>query len=118
MELKVIGALAALGVTGRQAQHPGPWDASIWADFGAGSHFFVHAGPTWTLARGASFAILDERQLEGILIQHARYETGLSTHHRFECSGDTYRLSGALPPGSRDMYVFAGRFIRALGCAV
>src|SRR5687767_3051810 len=36
MELKVIGALAALGVTGRRAQHPYQDSASIWAELGTG----------------------------------------------------------------------------------
>ena len=116
MELKVIGALRALGVPGQRAQHPGPESASIWANFGAGSHFFVSAGATWTRAREASFSVLDERELDGIRVQHARYDGSGSTHHRFECSGDTYAFSGAVPPGSSDMYVFVGRFIRALGC--
>jgi hypothetical protein len=116
MEVKVVDALAALGVTGQRAQHPGPDSASIWANFGAGSHFFVHAAPTWALAREASFSVLEERHLEGIRVRQARYEGGLSTHHRFECSGDTYTVSGAVPPGSTDMYVFVGRLIRALGC--
>src|SRR5688500_8497716 len=42
MELKVIDALATLGVTGRRAQHPYQDSASIWAELGTGSHFFVH----------------------------------------------------------------------------
>jgi hypothetical protein len=72
--------------------------------------------PTWILAREASFSVLDERQLEGIRVRHAEYEGG-STHHRFECSGNTYTLSGGVPPGPKDMYALAARFIRALGCA-
>lgn len=115
MELKIIGALAALGVTGRRAQHPYQDAASIWAELGTGLHF-VHVAPTWALAGEASFSVLDERQLEGIRVRHAQYEGG-STHHRFECSGNTYTVSGAVPPGSTDMYTFVGRFIRALGCA-
>jgi len=116
MELKVIGALATLGVTGQRAQHPYEDSASIWANFGAGSHFFVHVAPTRNLAGERSFSVLDERQLEGIRVRHAQYEGG-STHHRFECSGITYNVSGAVPPGSRDMHAFAASFIRALRCA-
>jgi hypothetical protein len=116
MELKIIGALGALGVTAHRAQHPYQDSASIWAELGTGLHFFVHVAPTWMLVREASFSVLDERQLEGIRVQHAGYEGG-STHHRFECSGITYMISGVVPPGSRDMYAFVARFIRALSCA-
>jgi hypothetical protein len=116
MELKVIGALAELGVTGQRAQHPYEDSASIWADFGTGMHFFVHVAPTWMLARESSFSVLDERLLEGIRVRHAEYEGG-SSHHRFECSGITYKVNGVVPPGSRDMYAFVARFIRALSCA-
>ena len=113
MELKVIGALAGLGVTAQRAQHPFGDSASIWANFGSG--FFVHVAPTWMLAREASFSVLDERQLDGIRVRHAQYGGG-STHHRFECSGINYKVEGALPPGFADMYSFVARFIRALGC--
>ena len=116
MELKIIGALAGLGVTARRAQHPYQDSASIWADLGSGSHFFVHVAPTWMLVGEASFSVLDERQLEGTAVRHAEYVGG-SAHHRFECSGITYKVSGAVPPGSSDMYAFAARFIRALSCA-
>lgn len=116
MELKVIDALAALGVAGRRAQHPYQDAASIWAELGTGLHMFVHVAPTSMLAREASFSVLDERQLEGIRVQHAEYEGG-STNHRFECSGNTHSVSGAVPPGSRDMYAFVASFIRALSCA-
>lgn len=116
MELKIIGALAALGVTGRRAQHPYQDSASIWAEIGTGLHFFVHVAPTSALAAERSFSVLDERQLEGIRVRHAEYEGG-STHHRFECSGITYKVSGVVPSGSRDMYAFVARFIRALSCA-
>src|SRR5688572_5168067 len=103
MELKVIGALATLGVTGRRAQHPYQDSASIWAELGTGMHFFVHVAPTSALVGERSFSILDERQLEGIRVAHARYEGG-STHHRFDCSGINYKVIGALPPGYTDMY--------------
>jgi hypothetical protein len=115
MELKVIGALAALGVTGQRAQHPYQDSASLWANFGTGSHFFVHVAPAWMLVREASFSVLDERQLEGLLVRHAQYEGG-STHHRFECSEITYMVSGGVPPGFSDMYAFVAPFIRALSC--
>ena len=117
MELKIIGALATLGVAGRRAQHPYQDSASIWAELGPGLHLFVHVAPTWMLTREASFSVLEERQLEGIRVLRAKYEGG-ATHHRFECSDITYKVSGAVPPGSADMYPFVGRFIRALGCAV
>jgi hypothetical protein len=116
MELKIIGALAALGVTGQRAQHPYQDSASIWANFGTGSHFFVNTAPTRNLAGERSFSVLDERQVEGIRIRYAQYDGG-STHHRFECSGITYNVNGAVPPGFSDMYAFMARFIRALGCA-
>lgn len=111
-----MGALAALGVTAHRAQHPYQDSASIWAELGSGLHFFVHTAPTSALAGERSFSILDERQLDGIRVRHAQYDGG-STHHRFECSGITHKVSGAVPPGSSDMYVFVGRFIRALGCS-
>jgi hypothetical protein len=68
------------------------------------------------LAREASFSVRDERQLKGIRVRRAEYEGG-SAHRRFECSGNTYKVSGAVPPGSRDMYAFVASFIRALSCA-
>jgi hypothetical protein len=116
MELKIIGALAAVGVSAQRAQHPYEDSASIWADLGTGSHFFVHTAPTSALAGESSFSVLDERQLAGIRVRHAQYERG-STHHRFECSGITYMVSGVVPPGFSDMYAFVARFIRALSCA-
>jgi hypothetical protein len=106
-EVTVINALAALEIKGQRAQLPYE-DASIWADLGGGSFLFVHAGRTGT-DRGV-FTVIDERQVQGIRVQRVQY--GTNATHRFECSGDTYTVSGFI-----EMYGLVARFIRALGCA-
>ena len=115
LEVKVISALAALGISGRRAQLPYQ-EASIWAELGPGSHLFVSAYPTRSLAREARFTVLDERRLDGIRVQHAQHDGSQSDHHRFECAVDTYMVRGAVPPGFRDTYAFVAGLIRALGC--
>jgi hypothetical protein len=114
LEVKVIDALARLGVTGQRAQLPYQ-DASIWAQFGTGSQLFVSAGPTGT--RGGDFTVVDERQLAGLRVQRVQYASDPPLRHRFECSADTYEVRGAVPLGFSDMNSFVTGFIRELGCA-
>lgn len=115
LEVKVIDTLARLGVTSQRAELPFN-NAAIWAQFGTGSQLFVNAWPTGT-DRG-EFSVIDERQLEGTRVQRVQYAGSPPPRHRFECSGDTYEVSGAVPPGFTDMDAFVARFIRALGCGV
>jgi hypothetical protein len=111
LEVKVIDALARLGITGQRAELPFE-NAEIWARVGTG-HLFVSAGPTRT--RGGDFTVIDRRQLEGIPVQRVEYG-GPPLRHRFACSSDTFEVRGAVPPGFTDMDAFVARFIRALGC--
>jgi hypothetical protein len=113
LELKVIDALARLGIPGRRAELPFN-NAAIWAEVGAGSQVFVNAAPTGT-SRG-EFTVIDERTLEGVRVQRVQYASGPPPRYRFECSADTYEVYGAVPPGFADMDAFVSRFIRALGC--
>jgi hypothetical protein len=113
LEVKVIDALGRLGITGQRAELPFE-NAAIWADFGPGSQLFVNATRTGT-GRG-EFRVVDERQLEGIRVQRVEYASGPPPRQRFECSTDTYEVSGAVPPGFPNMDQFVSRFIRALGC--
>jgi len=113
LEVKVIDALGRLGITGQRAELPFE-NAAIWADFGTGSQLFVNATRTGT-GRG-EFRVVDERQLEGIRVQRVEYASGPPPRQRFECSTDTYEVSGAVPPGFPNMDQFVSRFIRALGC--
>lgn len=116
LEVKVINALARLGITGQRAQLPFR-DATIWADLGTGSQLFVNAYPLGTADR--NFTVIDERQLAGIAVQHVRrpsYPDG-TISSRFECSGDEYWFGGAVPPGFADMDAFVERFLGALVCS-
>lgn len=111
-EVKVIGALAKLGITAQRAQIPFQ-EASVWADFGAGRHFFVSAYSLGVVDR--NYTVLDERQVGGTRIQHVQRSSG-TISSRFECSGDEYWVNGADPPGFQNMDVFVERFIGVLGC--
>jgi hypothetical protein len=113
LEMKVIDALGKLGITGQRAQLPFR-DASMWANFGTGSHLFVNAYPLGTVDR--DYTVIEERQLAGIAVQDVRRGTG-SVSTRFECSGDEYWVAGALPPGFANMDAFIERFISALACS-
>lgn len=113
VEVKVIDALARLGVRGQRAELPAE-GASIWAEPRPGVQFFVNAGPTAT--RRGEFTVIDERELEGIRVVRVKYGSDLSLRHRFECAGDTYELRGAVPPGFDDVEAFTAAFIKALGC--
>jgi hypothetical protein len=110
LELKVIDALARVGITGRRAQLPYD-NADISAELTTG-HLFVSAWPSTTA--GGDFRVVDERRIEGRRIQVVEY-SGSPMRHRFECSGDIYEVWGAVP-ASQDMDAFVARIIRALGC--
>ena len=111
LETKVIGALARLGISGQRAQLPFE-NASIWARLTTGE-LFVSASRSGTA--GADAAVVDERQIEGIHVRRVQYG-GPPLRRRFECGDDTYEVWGATPPGSADIDVFVGQFIRALDC--
>jgi hypothetical protein len=113
LETKIIDALARLGVSGQRAQLPFQ-NANIWARFAPGSELFVNAWPTGT-DRG-EFSVIDERQLAGIRVERVRYTSSPVLRDRFACAGDTYEVSGAVPPGFTDMDAFVAGFIRGLGC--
>jgi len=112
-EVKVINALAKLGITGNRAQLPYQ-GANIWADFGAGRRFFVNAYPLGVADR--NYTVLDQRQVAGITVQHVQRQSG-TISSRFECSGDEYWVDGADPPGFQNIDVFVERFIGVLGCS-
>lgn len=111
LELKVIDALARLGIAGRRNQLPYE-EASVSAQVTTGL-LFVFAWPP-TMSTG-DFAVVDERQIEGRRVQIIEYTGGPPTH-RFECSRDTYHVWGAVPPAFQGMDAFVTRLIRALGC--
>lgn len=112
MELKVIEALAQVGVTGQRAEFAAD-DASIWAQMTTGL-LFVTAGKTST--RGRDFTVIEERQIEGIRVQRIQYSSGPPVRHRFECSDDAYVVWGAVPPSAQNMESLVARLIRALRC--
>jgi hypothetical protein len=115
-ELRVINALGTLGIKGQRAQLPYQ-EASIWADFGtAASALLVSAFPLGVVDR--NYTVIDERRLSGVAVQHVRRPSSDDrTSSRFECSGDEYWVSGAVPPGFADMDAFVERFITALACS-
>ena len=113
LEDKVISALWKIGISGQRAQLPFR-DASIWADFGSGRHFFVSAYPLGVVDR--NYAVLDQRQVAGITVQHVQRASG-TISSRFECSGDEYWVAGADPPGFQNIDVFVERFVNVLGCS-
>jgi hypothetical protein len=112
-EVRVINALAKLGITGNRAQLPYD-EANVWADFGNGRHFFVNAYPLGVVDR--NYTVLDERQVGGTRIQHVQRPSG-TISSRFECSGDEYWVNGADPPGFQNIDVFVERFISVLSCS-
>lgn len=113
-EVKVIGALAKLGITGQRAQLEFT-SASIWANFGAGSHLFVFAHQLRSVDRG--YTVLDERRVAGILVQHVTFPSSDTIRSQFECSADEYWIFGAVPPGFTSLDAFVERFISVLGCS-
>lgn len=113
LEVKVIDALGPLGVQAQRAELSFQ-SASIWAQLRPGAQLFVNAAPT--AAWRTTFSIVDELDLTGIRVQRVKYAADPSLRHRFECSGDTYEVRGAVPTGYDDMDAFVARFIRALGC--
>ncbi len=112
-EVKVISALAKLGITANRAQLPYQ-EANVWADFGNGRHFFASAYPLGVVDR--NYTVLDERQIGGTRIQHVQRPSG-TISSRFECSGDEYWIFGADPPGFQNIDVFVERFVGVLGCS-
>jgi hypothetical protein len=115
LEVKIIDALVRLGVTGHRAQLPYE-NANIYARLSTGSDLFVNAWPTG--ADRGEWSAIDERQLAGIRVQRVQYASSSVQRDRFACAGETYEVSGASPPGFRDMDAFVAGFVRAIGCAV
>jgi len=114
LEDKVISALWKIGISGQRAQLPFR-DASIWADFGGGRHFFVSAYPLGVVDP-SRYSVIDERMVAGTRVQHVQFPSStIST--RFECSDDEYWLSGADPPGFQNMDAFVERLISVLACS-
>lgn len=114
LDVKIIDALARLGVTGQRAQPSPGEDSNIWARLTTGSELFVSALPTGT-GRG-EFTVISERQLAGIRVQRVQYASSPELRHRFACAADTFEVRGAVPPGFADMDAFVTAFIRSLGC--
>jgi hypothetical protein len=113
LEVKVINALATLGVTGQRAELPFE-NAAIWAELGSSAQLFVNAGPTGT--RSGEFTVIDERQVAGTRVQRVQYASGPPPRQRVECAGDTYEVSGSVPSGFVDMDAFVAQLVHALGC--
>ena len=112
-EVKVINALAKLGITGNRGQLPYQ-GANVLADFGNGRYLSVNAYPLAVVDR--NYTVLDERQFGGTRIQHVQHSSP-TIGSRFECSDDEYWIFGADPPGFQNIDVFVERFISVLGCA-
>jgi hypothetical protein len=113
LEVKVVDALARLGIVGQRAQLPFE-NASIYAQSGTGASLFVNAWPPG--ATHGDFTVIDHRQLGGVPVELIRYPTTQDPVYRFACSQDTYEVGGTLPPTFQDMDTFVSRLIDALGC--
>ncbi|HET7684972.1 MAG TPA: hypothetical protein VFM19_01025 [Candidatus Limnocylindria bacterium] len=114
LEVKIIEALARLGISGQRAELHPLGEASIWAKVSTGD-LFVNAGPI----RTEDFVVADSRRLEGSLVERGRYSNAAGTsplEYRFECIAVRYHAKGPVPPGFADMDTFVGRLIRALAC--
>ena len=113
LELKVVDALARLGIVGQRAQLPFQ-NASIYAQSGTGPALLVSAWSARTTH--GDFTVVDHRQLGGVPVDLVRYPTIQDPAYRFACAQDTYEVNGIPPPTFQDMDAFVSRLIDALGC--
>jgi hypothetical protein len=113
LEVKVLDALARLGIVGQRAQLPFE-NASVYAQSGTGALLFVNAWPAGTTH--GDFTVIEQRQLGGLRVELIRYPTIQEPVYRLACAQDTYEVNGIPPPTFQDMDTFVSRLIGALDC--